>query len=163
MKTSTTAIIFLFLTACNGRPTYNITVVEFQSNCEGAPVVRVEHDPEPEYKTVKIEPGYEAAAEQAQMKFSDDGSYVTVELGPDRVCKHSTGTGYGDCFFRGTKVPLPCTSRFKIISYRWPSKGPGSTSPLGKQGEDTPMPNDEYATPSEQVAGSKGHVHSSGG
>jgi hypothetical protein len=144
MNTQTAAIVLLLLTACNGRPTYDITVIEFQSDCEEAPVVRVEHDSDPEYKTVKVEPGYEAAAEQAQMKFTDDGHYVTVELGPDRVCKHSTGIGYGDCFFRDTKAPLPCTSRFKIISYRWPSKGPGSQHPLGKKGEDTPLLDDEF-------------------
>jgi hypothetical protein len=140
-------IVFLFfslLTGCNGRPTYNITVLEFLSNCDGATAVRVEHDPDPEFQTVKIEPGFEAAADRGKLHFSDDGKNITVDIGPDVACVHPLGVGLGECFSKQSHQLLSCRATLRLLAFRWPSKGRGSERPLGKEGEDTPAPRDKY-------------------
>jgi hypothetical protein len=132
------------LSACNGRPTYDIRVMEFQSDCPGAAAVRFEHDPDPEVRSVKVEPGFEDLASQAQMTLIDDGMRVVVEFGSDSVCYHPIAGVLGTCFSRAQNTPLACSARFKKIAYRWPSKGQGSELPLGKKGEDIPIPADRY-------------------
>jgi hypothetical protein len=134
------ALSLSLITGCNSRPTFDIVVLEFQSDCVNAAVVRVEHDPEPEVRSFKIEPGFEAAAEQAKTHFAEDGERITVEFGSDSVCYHPLGGGLGTCRSKSLKQPLSCSACLKRIAYRWPSKGPGFGGPLGKEGEDTPVP-----------------------
>jgi hypothetical protein len=129
------------LMACNGRPTYDIRVSEFSSNCKGDVAVQVEHNPDPEFETIKVEPSFLTVAEQAQLQFSSDGSYVTVKIGSDISCRHLNGMGRGECSST-TNDPLPCRAYFKLIAYRWPTRGSGFGGSRAKQGEDTPVPPD---------------------
>jgi hypothetical protein len=137
-----TLISTTFLSACHGRPTFDIRVLEFQSDCQGAAAVRFEHDPDPDTKSVRVEPGFEEMAKNAQMHFTDDGMRVVVEFNADSICYHPTGGVVGTCFSKVDNTPLGCNARFKRLAYRWPSKGQGSEPPLGKIGEDTPVPAD---------------------
>jgi hypothetical protein len=140
---SASALIFAcVLSGCNGRPTYNIRVLEFHSDCSGAAVVRIEHDPDPDVRSVNVEPEYLQLASQEGMTFYADDSGVHIELSSDTVCDHPLGDVIGTCFKKSDHTPLNCSSNFKKIAYRWPSHGQGSEPPFGKEGVDTPVPAD---------------------
>ncbi len=126
----------MMLAGCNSRPTYNILVYDFTSDCEGAIATRFEHDPDPEVRSVSFEPDFAEPAAQAGLTLRDDGQSVLVGMKSGIACAFTMGGRQGKCHLQETKVQVPCTAQLQVHSYRYPSKGPGFDPPIAKPGED---------------------------
>ncbi len=130
------AMCLMLLAGCNGRPTYNIAVYDFDSDCDGQVVTRFQHDPEPEARTLTFEPDFAAAAQAAGLKLIDDGRDIRVVNKSEIECSFHEGDDEGRCRHLPTNVPVDCRATIHLYCYRYPSKGPGYDLPIAKKGQD---------------------------
>ncbi len=125
------------LSACNGRPTYDIGVYDFKSNCGDENIMlRFEHDPEPELNSVKVEPAFEEIARAAGMTFSTEGSFIYVHFKSGVTCKFMPFAVPPICYAAEAAEPAACTASVDLYGFRYPSKGPGYAPAIAKEGED---------------------------
>jgi hypothetical protein len=129
----TTLSLILSTASCNSRPTYDIFVYEFESNCGGETYLKIEHDPEPEAPTVKIEPEFIATAQAAGVTFEEAGHSILVHFESGIECSvDPLGMNTGHCHIVATKAPANCDTRFYLYSMRYPSRGPGFNEPYAR-------------------------------
>jgi hypothetical protein len=129
----TSLLLILGISSCNSRPTYDIFVYEFESNCGGQTYLKIEHDPEPEARTVNVEPDFVAAAQAAGVTFEAAGYDILVRFESGIECVvNPLAANTGACHLTATAETANCESHFNLYSFRYPSRGPGYTDPYAR-------------------------------
>lgn len=136
---------------CNSRPTYNIEVYEFTSNCDSITFLKVEHDPEPEVQSLNIEPDFESEAVAKGIYFKREENTLRVFFGSGIKCESNLfGSDDMVCYLPHSTELANCKSSLSLYSWRYPSRGPGYQLPYAKYPGDEVLqsaieqPNYEY-------------------
>lgn len=121
--------------ACNGRPTYDVSVADFETTCAGGAKVRVEHDPDPWERRVTVVEGYGEDVKSGKIRaIVDDGHGLLFTLDSNIVCPIERGRSSAPCYSTkaGETLTPPCHGSLQVVEFKMPTHPGGYNRPLAE-------------------------------